>query len=85
MKAWYQKNINEIKEELNTDIQNGLSEEKVKEYLEENTVEGLYTVKSIYKLLKDKKAIVPIIDLIYNICMNKEKPNALLTFLVEKI
>ncbi len=31
MKAWYQKNINEIKEELNTDIQNGLSEEKVKE------------------------------------------------------
>ena len=58
---------------------------EMEEYLKENTVEGLYTAKSIYKLLKDKKAIVPIIDLIYNICMNQESPNTLFTFLVEKI
>ncbi len=62
-----------------------VSKEEIDRYLSENTVEGLYTVKSIYKLLKDKKANVPIIDLIYDICMQKESPNKLLTFLVEKI
>ena len=60
-------------------------EKELEKYLKENTVEGLYTVKSIYKLLKDKKASVPIIDLIYDICMKKESPETLFTFLVEKI
>lgn len=61
------------------------STEELEEYCKENTVEGLYTVKSIYKVLKDKKVRIPTIDLIYNICMNEESPETLLTFLIEKI
>lgn len=61
------------------------TQEEIDEYLKNNTVEGLYTVKSIYKLLNDKKAKVPIIDLIHDICMGNAQPEELLTFLVEKI
>ena len=31
MKNWYQKNVEEVKGELKTDIQSGLSDEKIKE------------------------------------------------------
>ena len=60
------------------------SKEEIKKYLEDTTVEGYYTVVSIYKLLKDKKVNIPIIDLIYDIAVNGDNPEKLLTFLVEK-
>lgn len=60
------------------------SKEEIKEYLSHTTVEGFYTLESIYKLLKDKKVSIPIIDLIYNIAVKEKNPEELLTFLVEK-
>ena len=58
--------------------------EKIKEYLANTTVEGYYTLESIYDLLKDKSISIPVIDLIYDIVVNGENPEKLLTFLVEK-
>ena len=57
---------------------------EIEEYLKNTTVEGFYTLESIYKLLKDKKVSIPIIDLIYDIEIKKKNPEELLTFLVEK-
>lgn len=53
-------------------------------YLENNTVEGFYTLKSIYKLIKRKKVKMPIIDLIYKIIINGEEPESLIRFLIKK-
>ena len=60
------------------------SKEEIDEYLKNTTVEGFYTLESIYKLLKNKKVTIPIIDLIYDIAVEGEDPEKLLTFLVEK-
>lgn len=59
-------------------------EGKIDEYLKNHTVEGYYTLESIYNLLKDKKVSIPIIDLIYEIAVNKQNPELLLTFLIYK-
>lgn len=60
------------------------SKEELDEYLKNTTVEGFYTLESIYKLLKNKKVSIPIIDLIYDIAVEGKEPEELLTFLVEK-
>ena len=60
------------------------SKHELEDYVKNTTVEGLYTLKSIYKLLKDKKISIPIIDLIYDIAVEGDDPKKLLTFLVEK-
>ena len=60
------------------------SKEELDEYLKNTTVEGFYTLESIYKLLKNKKVSIPIIDLIYDIAVEGQNPEELLTFLVEK-
>jgi len=57
---------------------------KIDAYLKETTVEGLYTLKSIYKLLDHKKVNMPIINLIYNIIFNDYDYHDLLKFLIEK-
>ena len=54
------------------------------EYLTNNTVEGYYTLKSIYKLIKKKKIKMPIINLIYQIIINKKEPTKLVQFLMNK-
>ena len=61
-----------------------LPREEVEKYLQNTTVEGFYTLESIYKLLNDKQVSIPIIDLIYKIAVEGENPEELLTFLVEK-
>lgn len=58
--------------------------EELEEYMHNTTIEGLYTLKSIYKLLGDKKVDMPVIDLIYNIIYNGADPKELVTFLIEK-
>lgn len=58
--------------------------DKATKYLEETTVEGYYTLKSIYTLLRRKKIKMPVVDLIYNIVMKGENPEHLATFLMEK-
>ena len=66
-------------------IGEGSSKEEIEQYLKNTTVEGYYTLESIYKLLKNKKVLIPIIDLIYDIAVEGEDPKKLLTFLVEKL
>ena len=54
------------------------------DYLNNNTVEGYYTLKSIYTLIKRKKIDIPIIKLIYEIIINKKEPDTLSEFLIKK-
>ena len=65
-------------------IGKGITPEEKEKHLKKNTVEGYYTLKSIYKLIKNKKIKMPIIDLIYKIVMNDEKPELLVSFLINK-
>lgn len=58
--------------------------EEIDEYINNTTIEGLYTLKSIYKLLRKKKVKMPIIDLIYNIIFKDTDPSELTKFLIEK-
>ena len=58
--------------------------EKIEEYLSKTTVEGYYTLESIYQLLKNKEVTIPIIDLIYEIVVQGKDPELLLAFLVFK-
>lgn len=60
------------------------SKSELADYLSNTTVEGFYTLESIYKLLKNKDVSIPIIDLIYDIAVKGQNPEKLLTFLVEK-
>lgn len=58
--------------------------EEIDNYINTTTIEGLYTLKSIYKLLRKKKVKMPIIDLIYNIIFKDTDPSELTKFLIEK-
>ena len=60
------------------------NKEDINNYLKNHTVEGYYTLKSIYTLLKDKQVKIPIIDLIYNIFYKDLDPNSILDFLIKK-
>ncbi|MDD4187451.1 MAG: NAD(P)H-dependent glycerol-3-phosphate dehydrogenase [Bacilli bacterium] len=55
-----------------------------KKYLDTTTVEGYYTLKSIYTLLRRKKIKMPLIDLIYKIVMKNDDPGLLIKFLITK-
>lgn len=65
-------------------IGEGASKDKIDEYINNTTIEGLYTLKSIYKLIKNKHVDMPIIDLIYDIIYNGVKPQELANFLRNK-
>ena len=65
-------------------IGEGKSAEEIDYYINNNTIEGLYTLKSIRKLLNNKNIEMPIIDLIYDIIINKKEPSNLTKFLIEK-
>mgnify|MGYP003482813399 CR=1 FL=1 len=56
----------------------------VDEYMNNTTIEGLYTLKSIYKLLRDREVDMPIIDLVYDIIYKDRDPKDLAKFLIEK-
>lgn len=57
---------------------------KITEYLKNNTVEGYYTLNSVYKMLQKKGIEIPLITLINNIVCNGENPDDLATFLINK-
>ena len=57
---------------------------KIKEYLINNTVEGYYTLDTIYRMLKKKKIKIELINTIYDIVYNRENPEKLITFLINK-
>lgn len=57
---------------------------EAEEYVASTTVEGYYTLKSIYTLVRRKKIDMPIINLIYQIIINKKDPEKLAEFLIKK-
>lgn len=65
-------------------IGEGTNKNKLKEYMNSTTIEGLYTLKSIYKLIKNKHVDMPIIDLIYDIIYKDVNPQELANFLRNK-
>ena len=62
-------------------IGSGCEKEVIDEYMNNTTIEGLYTLKSIYTLLNNKQVDMPIIDLIYDIIYHDESPKQLVKFL----
>ena len=60
------------------------NKEDIDNYLKKTTVEGYYTLESIYQLLNGKNVKIPIISIIYDIVNNHKNPEGLLTFLVKK-
>ena len=54
------------------------SRSKIEAYRKSTTIEGLYTLDSIYKLCKRKKIDIPIIKLIHNIIYKNEDPEDVL-------
>ena len=57
---------------------------QIEEYEKSTTIEGLYTLKSIYSLLKDKDIQIPIIDIIYRIVIEGHDVDEMITYLKTK-
>ena len=65
-------------------IGSGASKKEIDKYLENTTVEGMYTLKSIHKLVRRKKVKMPIINLIHDIIEGKKDKEEMLKFLINK-
>lgn len=65
-------------------IGSGESKEQLEEYINSTTIEGLYTLKSIHKLIRHKRVRIPIIDLIYDIVFKERNPQEIKKFLITK-
>ena len=65
-------------------IGKGASTNEINDYLENTTVEGMYTLKSIHKLVRKKKVKMPIINLIHDIIDGKKDKEEMLKFLIQK-
>ena len=65
-------------------IGKGATKEEIDDYLNHTTVEGMYTLKSIHKLVRSKNVKMPIINLINGIISGKKDTEELLRFLIEK-
>lgn len=65
-------------------IGSGAASEEINKYLETTTVEGMYTLKSIHKLVRRKKVKMPIINLIHDIIEGKKDKEEMLKFLISK-
>ena len=63
-------------------IGSNLPKEQIEEYKNNITVEGLYTLKSIYKLISNKKIDIPTINIIYDIVFKEEKIDKLIEYLM---
>ena len=60
------------------------SKEKVDKFLNENTVEGVYTLESIYGLIKSRRVKMPFIDFAYDVVFSHRKGTDIIPFLKEK-
>lgn len=65
-------------------IGGGASKEEIDNYLKNTTIEGMYTLKSIHKLVRRKKVKMPIINLIYDIIEGRKDKEEMLKFLITK-
>ena len=59
-----------------------VNSEEVEEYKNKITIEGLYTLKSIYKLMSNKKIDIPTINIIYDIVFKNEKIDKLIEYIM---
>lgn len=62
----------------------GATKKEIDDYIANTTIEGLYTLKSIKDIIKNKGIDMPVIDLIYDIVNGKESPYELTEFLIKK-
>ena len=58
--------------------------QEIKKYIDSSTIEGLYTLNSIKKLLNDKEIEMPIIDLISDIIIGKKDLEEFKKILIKK-
>ena len=63
-------------------IGSNASNDEIDNYKTNTTVEGLYTLKSIHKLINNKKIDIPTINIIYDIVFNNEKIDKLIEYLM---
>jgi len=57
------------------------SKKEIDDYVNNNTIEGLYTLKSVYDLVKSKRVKIPFIDFVYDIVFNNRNSNDIYEFL----
>ena len=62
----------------------GASKKELDEYLSQTTVEGVYTLESIYGLIKQKRVKMPFINFIYDVVFGYRKKEDIIPFLKEK-
>ncbi|MDD6223820.1 MAG: NAD(P)H-dependent glycerol-3-phosphate dehydrogenase [bacterium] len=55
------------------------TKEEIQNYQNNNTIEGLYTIKSMNQLLTTNNITSPLLKTIYEITINHQNPNSLLT------
>jgi glycerol-3-phosphate dehydrogenase (NAD(P)+) len=60
------------------------TKEEINNYIKNTTIEGLYTLKSISQLVKDKDVDMPIINLMEKIIYHGQNPESLINFLIKK-
>ena len=65
-------------------VGSGASKKEKEEFLKNTTVEGYYTLQSIYKLVRKRKIKMPVVNLIYDIIMHDKDPHLLAEFLINK-
>lgn len=65
-------------------IGEGKTPETIAEYTKNNTVEGLYSLKSVHELLEKNNMNAPIISIIYDIVFGAKSVEELLPFLITK-
>lgn len=63
-------------------IGSGATKEEIEEYRNKITIEGLYTLKSIHKLIRKKKIKIPTIDVIYDIVFKGKNVDELVKYLM---
>ena len=61
-----------------------VSKDELDNYIKNTTIEGLYTLKSISELVKNKDVDMPIINLMEQIIYENKNPEELINFLIQK-
>lgn len=65
-------------------IGKGATQEEIENYIQNTTIEGLYTLKSISELVNNKDVDMPIINLMEKIIYQNTNPKELINFLIQK-
>lgn len=65
-------------------IGKGATQEEIENYIQNTTIEGLYTLKSINELVNNKDVDMPIINLMEKIIYQNTNPKELINFLIQK-